>query len=62
LVQLENGQDANLNLVTLFKSLGIQVTVACMNVMDELATALIKMYSQEYERSLLPPSHSRARI
>jgi hypothetical protein len=62
LVQLENGQDANLNLVTLFKSLGIQVTVTCMNVMDELATALIKMYSQEYEHSLLPPSHSRARI
>jgi hypothetical protein len=62
LVQLENGQDADSNLVSLFESSGIQVTVSCMNALEELAAALIRMQSQEHARSLLPPSHTPARI
>jgi hypothetical protein len=62
LVELENGKDADSHLVTMFESSGIQVTVASMKAMEELATALIKMQSQEQARSLLPPSHSRVRI
>jgi hypothetical protein len=62
LVQIENGHNADSHLVTLFESLGIQVTEARMNAMEELAMALIKMQSQEQARFLLPPSHSRVRV
>jgi hypothetical protein len=59
--QLENGQNADTHLATLFDSSGIRVTVASMKAMAELAMALINMQIQETAHSVLPgsPHHDR---
>jgi hypothetical protein len=61
--QLENGQNADSHLVTLFDSSGIRVTVASMKAMVELTMALINMQIQETAHSMLQyagsPHHRR---
>lgn len=60
--QLENGQNADSHLATLFYSSGIRVTVASMKAMAELATALINMQIQETAHSVLPGSPDHGRV